>query len=191
MTKQVLIDVSARHIHLSEKDRDALFGKGYKLKKAKELRQKGDFLAKEKIDISSSLRKISNMALIGPSRKETQIELSHTDIIFLRLKPIVRESGDIKATPGITLIGPKGNVKIKQGVINTWRHIHANYQEAKKLGLKDGGLVLVKIKGNCSLTFHNVIVRLSKDYNLVMHLDTDEGNAAGIVKKGKGEIICS
>lgn len=191
MTKQVLIDVSARHIHLSEKDRDALFGKGYKLKKAKELRQKGDFLAKEKIDISSSLRKISNMALIGPSRKETQIELSHTDIIFLRLKPIVRESGDIKATPGITLIGPKGNVKIKQGVINTWRHIHANYQEAKKLGLKDGGLVSVKIKGNCSLTFHNVIVRLSKDYNLVMHLDTDEGNAAGIVKKGKGEIICS
>jgi acetate kinase len=191
MTKQVLIDVSARHIHLSEKDRDALFGKGYKLKKAKELRQKGDFLAKEKIDIENGLRKISKIAVIGPARDKTQIELSHTDIIFLKLKPIVRESGDIKATPGITLIGPKGKVKIKQGVINTWRHIHASYKEAKKLGLKEGGLVSVKIKGKCSLTFHNVIIRLDNNYRLVMHLDTDEGNAAGIVKKGKGEIICS
>ena len=189
MIKQVLIDVSARHIHLSEKDRDALFGKGYKLKKAKELRQKKEFLAKEKIDIENNSRKIASIAVIGPARDKTQVELSHTDIIFLRLKPVVRESGDIKATPGITLIGPKGKVKIRQGVINTWRHIHANYQEAKKLGFKDKDLVSVKIKGNCSLTFHNVIVRLGKNYKLVMHLDTDEGNAAGIVKKGIGYIV--
>lgn len=189
MKIEVPIEVSARHIHLSKNDLEKLFGKDYQLKKIKNLYQPGDFIAKERIDIKAGEKILSKVAIIGPVRKKTQVELSHTDIIFLRIKPAVRDSGDIEGTPGATLVGPKGEVKLKQGVINTWRHIHCNFQEAKKLGLKDGQLVSVKTKGNCSITFHNVKIRIGKNYRFCMHLDTDEGNAACIPKKGKGVIL--
>lgn len=189
MIKEIPIEVSARHIHLAQKDLDVLFGKGYELKKVKNLSQFPNFLTKEKLNIEANLKTIFNVAIIGPSRKETQVELSHTDIIYLRLKPVVRDSGDVKGTPGITLVAPNGKIKIKQGVINSWRHIHCNLKEAKKLGLKNGELVSVKTKGDCSLSFHNVMVRVAKKYKFSMHLDTDEGNAAGITKKGVGYLI--
>ena len=183
------IEVSARHIHLSKEDLGALFGKGYMLKKAKNLFQNGDFLATEKLNIEKRGRKINNVALIGPGRGKTQVELSHTDMIFLKIKPIVRDSGDIAGTPGVILSGPKGKIKIKQGVINTWRHIHCSLNEAKKNNLKDGDLVSVKTSGKCSITFHNVRIKTGKDYKLSMHLDTDEGNAACITKCGWGVIL--
>ena len=191
--RKIPIEISARHIHLSQKDLEALFGKGYQLKKLRELSQIGEFAAKERIDIQNSLepnaRKIPNVRILGPVRDQTQVELSHTDAIFLKVKPVVRESGDLKGTPGIILIGPRGKIKIKEGVISAWRHIHCSPKESQELGLKNKMLVSVKAMGIRSITFHKVMVQVKPNYRLYMHLDTDEGNAASIVKKGIGYLI--
>ena len=191
--KKIPIEISARHIHLSQKDLEALFGKGYQLKKLRELSQLGEFAAKEKIDIQNSLkpnaRKISKVRILGPIRKQIQVELSHTDAIFLKVEPMVRESGNIKGTPGIILVGPKGKIKIKEGVMSARRHIHCSPKESQKLGLKNRMLVSVKTMGIRSITFHKVRVLVKPNYRLYMHLDTDEGNAAGIIKNGRGYLI--
>jgi len=191
MNKKILIEVSARHIHLSQGDIDKLFGKGYKLKKMKILSQPGEFAAKETLDIQVGLRKFLGVRILGPVRKETQVELSRTDAIYLKLNPPIRISGNLKGTPGIILISPKRKIKIGQGVIIAQRHIHCAINEAKKFGLRSGLVVSVKVKGLRAVTFHNVKVRASKDFRLSMHVDTDEGNAAGIIKKGEGVIINS
>lgn len=188
MNKRIPIKVSARHVHLSQNDLEALFGKGYQLKKLRSLDQPQEFAAKETLDIQANSRKISNIRIIGPVRKKTQVELSHTDAIFLRVNPIVRSSGDIDGTPGIVLIGPKKKVKIKKGVINTWRHIHCSPKQANELSFKHGMLVSVETRGTCSLTFHNVKVLVTANSQLSMHLDTDEGNAACMVKGGQGYL---
>ena len=189
MNIKIPIETSARHVHLSWEDLEALFGKGYQLKKMKNLSQPREFAAKEEIDIEANKRKILGIRILGPIRRETQVELSHTDLIYLRLKPMVKESGDIKGTSGALLIGPKGKVKLKKGVINAWRHIHCNPGEAERFGLKNRDLVLVRTKGICSVTFHNVRVRVNKNYRLAMHVDSDEGNAACIPKRGEGFIV--
>jgi len=189
--KKIPIEVSARHIHLCKKDLEALFGKGYQLKKLKKLTQSEEFAAKEKLDIQVKSRKIPNVRVMGLVRRETQVELSHTDGVFLRIELPVRESGYLKGTPGAILIGPKGRIKIKKGVINAWRHIHCSPKEAKKLGFKNRMSVSVKTKGICSITFHNVKVQVRPNYRFCMQLDTDEGNAACIIKKGEGVIIDS
>ncbi len=191
--RKIPIEISARHIHLSQKDLEALFGKGYQLKKLRELSQPGEFAAEERIDIQNSLkpnaRKIPNVRILGPIRNQTQVELSHTDAIFLKVKPIIRESGNLKGTPGAVLVGSQGKIKIKEGVINAWRHIHCNSKESQKLGLKNRMLVSVKTMGIRSITFHKVRVQVKPNYRLCMHLDTDEGNAACIIKKGRGYLI--
>jgi putative phosphotransacetylase len=189
MQKKIPIEVSARHIHLSKKDLEALFGKGYQLKRQKKLTQPGEFAAKETLDVKANSRMFFNVRVMGPPRKETQLELSKTDAIFLRLAVPLKDSGDLKGTPGVTIIGPKGKIKIKKGVINTWRHIHCNPKEAKKLGFGNGDLVSVQTKGKSSVTFHNVRVRVEKKARLCMHLDTDEGNAAGITRRGEGILL--
>ncbi len=189
MNKKIPIEVSARHIHISQKDLEKLFGKGYELKKYKQLSQPSDFAAKEKLDIENSSRKIQNMRIVGPPRKKTQVELSATDAIRLKIKPIIRMSGNVKGTPGIFLIGPKAKIKIREGVIVPWRHIHCSPEEAKRLGLKDKEKVFVKVKGKRAITFHNVEVRVDENYRLCMHIDTDEGNAAGINKKTFGFLV--
>ncbi len=189
MDKRIPIQVSARHIHLSQNDLEVLFGRGYQLKKLRSLVEPEEFAAKETLDIQVSLRKISNVRIIGPVRKNTQVELSHTDGIFLRIELPVRESEDLKKTPGAVLIGPEGRIKIKEGVINAWRHIHCSPKEAKELNFKNGMLASVKTKGICSITFHNVKVQVNKNCRLCMHLDTDEGNAACMVKKGEGYLV--
>jgi len=129
--------------------------------------------------------------IVGPVRKATQVELALTDAIRLGIKAPVRTSGNIKGTSGAVLVGPKGELKIREGVIIAKRHIHCTPKEAKELKVKDGDLVSVKVKGKRALTFHEVRIRVSEDYKLCMHIDTDEGNAAGIFKKGKGIIINS
>ena len=189
MKKKISIEVSAKHVHLSKKHLEVLFGKGYQLSKLKKLSQPGEFAAKETVDIQNKGRKISNVRIIGPPRRETQVELSHTDIIFLKMQPIVRNSGDIKGTPGAILIGPKKKIKIKEGVINTWRHIHCNLKEAKEIGLKDKMLVSVETTGKCAVVFQNVKVKINNNCSLCMHVDTDEGNAACITKKGDGYLL--
>ena len=188
LKENIPIEVSARHIHISKKDLEALFGKGYKLKKLRNLSQPGEFAATETLDIQVGSKKLKDLRIVGPLRRETLIELSQTDAFVLGLKPPIREMDDLKGTPGAALIGPKGEIKIKKGIINNWRHIHCNSKEAKKLGLKDGMLVSVKTKGRASVTFHNVKVEIEKKYRFCMHIDTDEGNTAGIDRRGEGEI---
>ncbi len=189
LVAKVPIEVSARHIHLCQKDLEALFGKGYKLKKLKNLFQPGEFAAKETMEVKGNSEKSLNFRVVLPLRKETQVELSKTDAILLGINPPVRESGDLLGTPGAILTGSVGKIKIAKGLINAWRHIHCDPKEAKKLGLKEKTLVSVGVGGTCAITFHNVKVRIEKRSRFCMHLDTDEGNAANIQAKGVGEII--
>ena len=189
MQKIVPIEVSARHIHLSQKDLEALFGDGYLLKKMNDLTQPGDFAAEEMVNITNNGKEIANIRIVGPVRENTQIELSMTDAFYLGLNLPVRISGDIDNTPGIDIIGPKGEIKIEKGAIIAKRHIHCNLKEAKELGLENKEIVSVKVGGERGLVFDNVEVRADNKYKLAMHLDTDEGNAAGIDKKSKGLLI--
>ena len=168
---------------------EALFGKEYQLKKLRKLSQADDFAAKETLDIRIGSQVIKKLRIVGPVRKETQIELSITDAFSLGTIPPLRLSGDIKGTPGAILIKSKKKLKIKRGVIIAKRHLHCSLQQAKRLNLRNGMSVSVKINGKRALIFHNVKVRVGEDYELAVHLDTDEGNAAGIIKKGEGKII--
>ena len=187
--KKIPIEVSARHVHLCQKDLEALFGKKYQLKKMKDLFQPGEFAAKETLEVRGNSGKSLNFRVLGPVRKKTQIEISKTDAILLETKSLIRESGDLRGTPGATLTGPEGKIRLKQGIINAWRHIHCNFKEAEELGLKDKTLVSVKVNGACSITFHNVKIRVGERSRLCLHLDTDEGNAANIAKNGEGVIL--
>ena len=186
---KIPIEVSARHIHLSQKDLEAVFGNNYQLKKMRQLTQPSDFATEEILDVQFGQKILSGIRIVGPTRKETQIELSTTDAVYLGITPKIKKSGDLKGTLGITLIGPKNKIEIEEGVIIPWRHIHCNPKEAKELDLENGMMVSIKIEGNRALIFNNVIVRVDDNYKLCMHLDTDEGNAAGIVKKGEGILL--
>ncbi len=189
MAKKINIEVSARHIHVSQEDLEALFGKDYQLKKLRDLTVPPEFAAQETVEVINGDKKISKVRIIGPVRKETQIELSFTDAVKLGLNPPVRISGDLEGTPGITLVGPKGKLKLERGVIISWRHIHCGPKEAREIGVNDRQIVSVLVKGDRSLVFHNVVVRVRGGDVLCMHIDTDEGNAAGILRQGKGEIL--
>jgi len=189
MNKKVLIEISARHIHLCQKDLEALFGKGYELKQFKKLSQADDFAAKEKIDIKMGNKIVKGVRIVGPVRKETQVEISLTDSFNVRVKPALRLSGNLKGTPGAILIKGKRRIKIKRGVIIAQRHLHCSLEEAKLLKLKNASLISVKVEGKRGITFHSIRVRVKQGYKLFLHLDTDEGNSAGILKKGKGKIV--
>ncbi len=189
MKINVPIEVSARHVHLSKLDCERVFGKGYGLKKLKDLTQPCDFAAKETLEVRVGHKRIPNVRIVGPIRETTQVELSITDAIYLGIVPPVRISGDIKQSAGAFLIGPEGRAELKEGVIVAQRHLHSSQSEAKKLKLKNDETISVRIKGERALVFNNVKVRVRKDYRLCLHLDTDEGNAAGINRKGEGAII--
>jgi len=208
MNPKIPIEISARHIHLSRKDLEKLFGKNHKLKKKKDLTQPGQFAAQETLTIRVSeserrtkmktkfsspiqnrKKKIKNVRIVGPLRKKTQVEIAWTDAVNLSIKVPIRKSGNLAKTPGIDLMGPKGKLRLKEGIIIPWRHIHLNPGEAKRLKVKNGDLVSVRIKGKRAVTFHNVLIRVDKNYKPSFHLDTDEGNAAGIMKKGQGKLI--
>ncbi len=186
---RIPIEISARHVHLSQEDLEKLFGKGYSLKKFKSLYQPSDFAARETIDIIKGQKIIKNVRVVGPVRSKTQVELSKTDAIFLKMEVPFRHSGRLKNTPGVILKGPKGKVFLKEGVIIPLRHIHCSTKEAKKLGFKEGDVVSLKVFGKRSVVFHNVKIRIKENFKLCCHLDTDEGNACGIYKKGWGEIV--
>jgi len=190
MKKTVRIEVSARHCHLSQRHLDKLFGKGYKLKKMKDLSQKGQYASKERITLKTADAQIDNLRILGPVRKETQVELAMTDARKLNIKLPVRVSGFIEDTPGATLVGPKGTVILKKGIIIAKRHIHCNPAQAKEMGLKKGEHVSVLTHGDRSVTFHDVVIRIDKKFDLSFQIDTDEGNASlpdGVCSRG--EII--
>jgi len=186
---KIPVEVSARHIHLSQQHLDLLFGEGYKLTLLKRLTQPCDFAAQETLDVRMGSKLIPNVRIIGPVRENTQIELSRTDAINLKIKPPVRLSGDLAGSASITLVGPRATVDLDQGAIIAQRHIHASPSEAQQMGLTEGMLVSVSVESQRPVTFHNVKVRTRGDYKLCMHVDTDEGNAADIDKKAEGLLI--
>lgn len=175
---KIKIEVSGRHLHLSRKDLDNLFGHGYKLTVARHLSQPGEFAAKEIVSIKTEGGQIDNVRVLGPIRSKTQVEISMTDARKLKINPPIRISGDIEGSASATLIGPNGMVELKEGVIIAQRHLHANPDQAKEIGVRDGQSISIKTSGQRSITMHNIIVRVGDNYDLAIHIDTDEGNAS-------------
>lgn len=185
----ILIETSARHLHVSPKDLETLFGKGFELSQKKALSQPGQYATNEKVTVVGPRGQLS-MSILGPTRKDTQVEVSMTDARTLGLTPPVRESGDIKGSCACKLIGPAGEVEISEGVIVAMRHIHATPEDALKLGVKDKDIVKVELKTNGrSLIFGDTVVRVSPSYALAMHIDTDESNAAAASGTIYGHIV--
>ncbi|MCK4891295.1 MAG: phosphate propanoyltransferase [Candidatus Pacebacteria bacterium] len=189
MNKKIKIEVSARHIHFKKEDFEQLFGEGVELTVKKELSQPGMFAANEVVKIKDEYFEIEKIRIVGPFRSYTQIEISETEARNFRINPPIRRSGDIKNSPGMTIIGPKGQMNIKEGVIIAKRHVHMTTDEAEEIKVKDGDLLKIKTEGERSLIFDNVVARVDETYAWGMHIDTDEGNAAGIFGNENGEII--
>lgn len=189
MALKIPIEISARHVHLCEKDLQVLFGANYILTKKKDLSQLGEFAAQETVVARFKDKEIPQVRVIGPARKQTQLEISMTDAYNFGVSAPVRLSGDLKGTPGALLIGPRGQVELKEGVIVAQRHLHISPTEAMKSGIDGKDVVSIKIDGGRMVTFHNFKVRKGDNFKLAAHLDTDEGNAAGIAGKTFGELI--
>ncbi len=182
------LSISAHHVHLCQKDFEALFGAGRELTPKIELSQPGQYAAAETVNLVGPKGRVERVRILGPLRKESQVEISRTEEYQLGIDAPVRNSGDIEGTPGIVMEGPKGQIKLEKGVICARRHIHISPTEALRLGLRDKDVVMVKVKGVRELIFGDVLVRVHPQYKLDMHLDTDEGNAAEISKGAAGWI---
>lgn len=179
MSYKVKIGLSNKHVHLSQADLEVLFGKGHELTPTKDLVQPGQFAAEEKVDIVGPKKTLAGIRVLGPVRPETQVELALTDARTIGIKAPVRESGKLDGTPGCKLVGPCGEVELDHGVIAALRHVHLNDEQAAEAGVKDGDWVSIKIEGERGLVFDNVLVRAGVKHEKEVHLDTDEGNAAG------------
>lgn len=190
MKKSVLVETSARHVHLNNQDLEALFGEGHVLTPVKDLSQPGQFACQERVTIVGTKKNFENVSILGPTRSATQVELSLTDLRAIGVTAPIRESGDIEESGGCKIIGPAGEIEIEQGVIVAKRHIHATPADAEKYGVSDKQIVKVKItSGERSLIFDDVVVRVSPSYALAMHIDTDESNSAGVAPGTMGEIL--
>ncbi len=189
MKKTLPIAMSNKHIHLSQNDLDILYGEGYQLRKFKDLSQPDQYASEEKVDIQGPKGAIKGVRILGPVRPETQFELSISDAFKLGIEPIIRNSGDIVDTPGAKIIGPKGQVDLEKGVIVAARHIHMHTSDAERFGVKDKDIVSVRVGGTRGLVFDNVLCRVSDKFALEMHIDMEEGNAAGIKNGDLVELI--
>ena len=182
----VPVGVSNRHIHLTQEHVEILFGKGYELTPFKDLSQPGQYACKEQLTIiGPSLRPIEGVRVLGPTRKSSQVEISRTDSFVLKVKPPVRESGNLAGSAPIRIVGPKGVVELKEGCIIANRHIHMSPAEAAQFGVKDFDRVTVDVNGSRRTRWYDVQVRVHKDFRLEMHVDTDDANAVGGVKTVK------
>ncbi len=178
---RIPVAISARHVHLTESAIEALFCDKYHLHVHAGLAQPGQFAAEECVTLVGPHGRIPHVRIVGPPRAENQVELSRTDALTLGIKAPVRESGDLAGTPGLLVEGPRGSVKLESGVICALRHVHMSPEEAKRLGFKDQDRIELAAQSNDrSMLFRDVVVRVSPAYRLEMHLDTDEGNAAGL-----------
>ena len=187
---QVLIETSARHVHLSKEHIDILFGAGHELTFQKALSQPGQFACEERVTVVGEKKEIKNISILGPARSATQVEVSLTDARTLGVKAPVRESGDIAGSGACKIIGPCGEVEISEGVIAAKRHIHLTPEAAAEMGVKDKQIVCVKIDSDGRKTiFGDVVIRVSDKFSPAMHIDTDESNAAGCVPGMMGEVI--
>jgi putative phosphotransacetylase len=190
MERKILVEVSARHVHLSQEDLEKLFGSGYQLTVKKMLSQPGQYAAEERVSIVGPKRELNGVTILGPVRNKTQIELSMTDARSIGIAAPVRESGDIANSAPCRIIGPKGEVEVNEGVIIAKRHIHLTPEDAEKFNLKDKQCVDVKIMTDGrALIFGDVVIRVRNDFSSAMHIDTDEGNAAGMTRDTYGIIL--
>ena len=189
MNKKIKIEISARHLHLKKDDFEKLFGKGAELTVKVKLSQPGMFAANETVSVKNENFQIDSLRIVGPLRSYTQIELSKTEARKFKIDPPLRRSGDIENSSGMIIIGPKGEVEINDGVIIAKRHIHMTPEEAGEINAKDGDLLKVKTGGERGLIFENVVARVNENFSLAMHIDTDEGNAGGIMGVGEGETV--
>lgn len=190
MADKILIETSARHVHVTEEDLFTLFGEGYTLTNKKDLSQPGQFACEERIDVVGPKRTLANVSILGPIRKATQVEISLTDARSIGVAAPVRESGDLAGAGACKLVGPKGEVEVKEGVIAAQRHIHMTPADAEVYDVKDKDIVKVKVEGTGrALTFDDVVVRVSDKFALAMHVDTDESNAAGLGRDSFGTLI--
>lgn len=187
---EIPVGVSNRHIHLNKQDLEALFGKDYKLTPFKDLSQPGQYACKETLTIvGPSLRPIEKVRVLGPLRSHSQVEISATDSFVLKNRPPVRESGNVKGSAPVTIVGPKGAVHLKEGCIIANRHIHMSPFDAEFFGVKDGDKVTVDVVGQKNTRWYDVQIRVNKDFRLEMHIDTDDSNATCIGNGAKVRIV--
>lgn len=176
---KILVETSARHVHVTEEDIKILFGEGATLTKKKDLSQPGQFACEERVTVVGPKNSIAKVSILGPARSATQVELSLTDARTIGVDAPVRESGDIAGSAGCKIVGPCGEIEIKEGVIAAKRHIHLTPEDAEKFGVQDKQIVSVQLNTNGrSLIFGDVVVRVSPKFKAAMHIDTDESNAA-------------
>ncbi len=185
---KVLVETSARHVHLSQEAIDTLFGKGYVLTNKKDLSQPGQFACEEKVEVIGPKGSLK-MSILGPARPASQVEISLSDARTLGVKAPVRESGDIANTPGCTIKVGENIFEISEGVIVAKRHIHMTPADAAEIGVSDKQIVKVKLDTARPLIYDDVVVRVSDKFALAMHIDTDECNAAGAAGEVYGEIV--
>ena len=190
MENKILVETSARHMHLTKEAVEALYGAGAELKVKKMLSQPGQFASdNEKIKVVGPKGEMM-VSVLGPTRPATQVELSYSDARALGLRDVpVRESGDVAGSPGVKLVGPAGEITINEGVIIAKRHIHFNPEQAAVLGVENGEVVKVLIKSDRTTIYDDVVCRVNPNYELAMHIDTDECNAAGAFGLVYGEIV--
>lgn len=188
--RPLVVNVSARHCHLTQAAVETLFGKGHKLRPKKMLYQAGQFAAEESVTlIGPRSRIISNLRILGPCRDLNQVELAYTDAISLGFEIPLRASGDIKGTPGCMLMGPAGFLELPEGVIRAAPHAHMHPDDAAFYGVKAGDFMKLRIGGPAGITFDRMLVRVSPDFKLEVHIDTDEGNACGLGPGTPVELI--
>ena len=183
------VGISNRHIHLSETDKKILFGENYQLTKLKDLKQPGQFACKETVTVKGPKGEIDRVRVLGPERKQTQVEIAQSDSIKLGISAPLRESGDLADSSPIAVIGPKGSLTLEEGAIIALRHIHMSTSEAEKFGVRNGQIVSVKVDTPKGGTLDHVLVRAGDAHRLEMHIDTDEANAMGIQANQNVELI--
>lgn len=191
MGKEFIVETSARHVHVTQETLEVLFGAGYQLTKKKDLSQPGQFASNERVTIVGGKKEMPNVSILGPCRTINQVEISATDARSIGIDAPVRESGDIAGSGACKLIGPAGEVELKEGVIVAKRHIHMTPEDAKEFGVENGQIVDVLLdSGNGRKTVYgDTVIRVSSSYALAMHIDTDESNAAACGKDMKGTIV--
>ncbi|MDF3001478.1 MAG: pduL [Bacillota bacterium] len=189
MGYQAEVGLSNKHLHLKNEDIETLFGKDHALTPTKDLKQPGQFACEEKVDIIGPKGTLKGVRVLGPARPETQVELAMTDARAIGITAPVRESGKLAGTPGIKLVGPAGEVELDYGAIVALRHIHLSPAQALEAGVKDKDIVSIQFGGERGVVFNNVLVRSGEGHESEIHLDTDEGNAAGLNNGALGEIL--
>ena len=190
MEKTVLVETSARHVHVTKEALEVLFGEGYELTKKKDLSQPGQYACEERVQVIGEKSSFPAVSILGPVRSACQVEISASDARSIGVKAPVRESGDIAGSGACKLVGPKGELELKEGVIVAKRHIHMTPEDAENFNVKDSDIVKVALdtEGR-SLVFGDVVVRVSPKYALAMHIDTDEANAAAVPGSCRGYIV--